>query len=176
MPKKAEAAERVRSVHAYCVFCETQKCDLMAQLIQRRTGIFCLSPQIIQRKWVKGECQEKRHAWLPGYIFLYPEKPLTERFWLPGMIRWLGHGELEGHDLDFAVMLKERGGVMGTVRLVEEGDRCTVEDPLWKQMEGRVIKIDRGRKRCCVEFVFDALRRAVCRGYELVKPVTDEQP
>ena len=89
---------------------------------------------------------------------------------MPGIIRRLGDGELKDEDLAFANMLYERNGIMGTIHLSEVGQHCTVSDPLWQKMEGKVIKIDRGRKRCCVEFTFDGVRRSVWLGYDLIQP------
>ena len=165
----------VREIHAYCLFCETQKCKTIAAMIERTQDIRCISPEIIQRKWTKGVCEEKRHDWLPGYVFLYTEEPLTESLRIPGIIRRLGDGELQNEDLAFANMLYEHQGVMGTIHLAEVGQYCTVSDPLWQKMEGKVIKIDRGRKRCCVEFTFDQVKRTVWLGYELIQLVKEEQ-
>ena len=164
----------MRKIYAYCLFCETQKCNTVASLIERTLGIRSFSPQIIQRKWVKGVCEEQHHPWLPGYVFLYTEDKLKGRITYPGIIRMLGNGELQNEDLAFANMLYDHNGVMGTIHLVEEGQYCTVNDPLWQKMEGRVIKIDRGRKRCCVEFTFDNSRRTVWLGYELIRPTNGE--
>ena len=160
-------------MHAYCFFCETQKCKSIAALIERTRGIRCISPEIIQRKWIKGICEEVRHHWLPGYIFLYPEESIMEPLRIPGIIRILGGGELKGSDLAFANMLYECNGVIGIVHLTEEGQHCTVDHPLWQKMEGTVIKIDRGRRRCCIEFTFDQTRRTVWLGYEMVKPIQE---
>lgn len=140
-------------------------------MIERCRGIPCIFPEIIQRKWVKGAAQEVRHPMLPGYLFLYPEEPLERLIRIPGIIRTLGNGELQNEDLAFAMMLKEHSGIIGTVHLAEIGERCTITDPLWQKAEGRIIKIDRGRKRCCVEFTFDAVRRTVWLGYDLIEPV-----
>ena len=156
-------------MYAYCLYCERQRCADIARLMESWHGIRAISPVIIQRKWKKGICQEERHDWLPNYIFLYPEEPLKDKIRIPGIIRWLGNGELEGADLAFAQMLYEKNGVLGTVRLAEAGDRCVINDPLWNNAEGRILKIDRGRKRCCVEFTFDNLTRTVWLGYDLVK-------
>lgn len=158
---------------AYCLFCETQKCATIVKIIQRIWDIPCISPQVIQRKWVKGIPREVRHAMLPGYIFLYPEEPLDKPIRMPGIIRTLGNGELQGEDLAFANMLKGQNGIIGAIRLAEEGDRCIVDDPFWQKMEGRVIKVDRGRKRCCVEFIFDEVKRSVWLGYSIVR-IVDE--
>ena len=157
-------------MYAYCLFCETQKCKTIASIIEHKYGIRSISPEIIQRKWTKGVCEEKRHDWLPGYVFLYSEEPINDPIRVPGIIRRLGDGELQNEDQAFAHMLYDHNGVMGTIHLVEEGQYCTVQDPLWQKMEGKVIKIDRGRKRCCVEFIFDNTRRTVWLGYDLIKP------
>ncbi len=162
-------------MYSYCLFCETQKCKIIANIIEHKYGIRCISPEIIQRKWTKGVCEELRHPWLPGYVFLYSEVPVTDPIKVSGIIRKLGDGELQNEDLAFANMLYEHDGVMGTIQLVEEGQHCTVNDPLWKQMEGKVIKIDRGRKRCCVEFIFDDIRRTVWLGYDLIRLAKEEQ-
>ena len=162
-------------MYAYCLFCETQKCKIIASIIEHNYGIRCISPEIIQRKWTKGVCEELRHPWLPGYVFLYSEEPVTDPIKVSGIIRKLGDGELQNEDLAFANMLFEHDGVMGTIQLVEEGQHCTVNDPLWQKMEGKVIKIDRGRKRCCVEFTFDDTRRTVWLGYDLIQLAKEDQ-
>lgn len=165
----------MRALYAYCYFCETQKCSTIAALIRRILNETCFSPQIIQRKWVKGVCEEIRHDWLPGYIFLYTDEPLTESLHIPGIIRRLGDGELNNEDLAFANMLYERNGIIGNIHLAEVGQYCTIQDPLWKKMEGRVVKIDRGRKRCCIEFTFDKTKRSVWLGYEMIHPYIEDK-
>ena len=112
---------------------------------------------------------------LPGYVFLYPDEPLEKLIRIPGVIRTLGNGELQDEDLAFATMLQEHDGVIGTIHLAEVGDRCTVADPLWEKMEGKVIKIDRGRKSCCIEFTFDMIPRTIWLGYDLIQLIQAEQ-
>ena len=159
----------MREVHAYCLFCETRRCRDIALTIERDCGYRSFSPQIIQRKWVKGTAREDLHDWLPGYIFVYTEEPIWPRFKIRGVIRCLENDELTGKNLEFAEMLYRRNGIMGTVRLAEVGDRCRIADPAWDGMHGIVVKLDRGRKRCCVEFEFDGIRRNVWVGYEIVE-------
>ena len=171
----AERSERGETMHAYCLFCETQKCAVIALQIRQRYGVRCISPRIIQRKWVKGVCTEEQHDWLPGYIFLYSDEPLTPFYGISGVIRWLGGGELANEDLAYAEMILRSDGILGTVHLAEVGDRCVIDDPRWAGMNGTVTKIDRGRRRCCVEFLFDRVRRSVWVGYDLVSKAKDEE-
>ncbi|MBR3741861.1 MAG: hypothetical protein IKN04_15650 [Clostridia bacterium] len=163
-------------MYSYCLFCETQKCERIAHIIQHVYGIRCISPRIIQRKWVKGQCLEEPHPWLPGYIFLYAEEPIVPSFCVTGIIRWLEHSELTGRDRLFAETLYRQDGVMGTVRLAQVGDRCQVDDPVWKSIHGSIVKIDRSRKRCCLEFEFAKTKRTVWVGYDMVKPEKGEDP
>ena len=156
-------------MHVYCLFCETQRCRQIAAIITRDYGYLCIYPQIVQRKWVKGVPTEALHDWLPGYLFLYSEKPIQTRLNINGIIRRLGKGELEGQDLSFAEMIYRRQGIMGTVSLLQEGDRCRVADSAWKDIQGKVVKMDFGRKRCCIEFEFDEVRRTIWVGYEMVR-------
>ncbi len=171
-PKTAALA--AKRMHSYCLFCQTQRCERIAQLIQSVHGVRCISPRIIQRKWVKGRCLEETHHWLPGYVFVYSEEPIVPSFPVDGIIRVLGNGELTGRDLLFAETLYSQGGVMGAVQLVQVGDRCRVSDPLWQNMQGTVVKVDRNRKRCCLEFEFAKTKRTVWVGYDLVEGNSDE--
>ena len=157
------------SLRAYCLFCETQKCATAARAIESHYGLKCIHPRILQRKWVKGTATEEPHDWLPGYLFLYSEEEVIPFYDVNGIIRWLGNGELQGQDRSFADTLYRQGGVFGTVSLLQEGDRCRVDDPVWEQLSGTVTSIDRGRKRCRVEFEFDGIKRTVWVGYELIR-------
>ena len=156
-------------MHVYCLFCETQHCRQIVAIISRDYGYQCIYPQIVQRKWIKGIPTEVQHDWLPGYLFLYSEQPIRERLNISGIIRRLGNGELEGQDLAFAEMVYRRQGIMGTVSLLREGDRCRVADPAWTEIKGKVVKMDFGRKRCCIEFEFDGIKRTIWAGYEMIQ-------
>ena len=153
----------------YCFFCETQRCKMIAELIRRSYGFSCFAPQIIQRKWIKGVSTEDTHDWLPGYVFVYSSEKINPRFTIDGIIRCLGNEELHGQDLKFAEMLYRKNGIIGSVPLVQEGERCLLSDPSWQGMHGIVIKMDRGRKRCCIQFEFDGIIRTIWVGYELVE-------
>ncbi|MCR5565543.1 MAG: hypothetical protein K6F61_01725 [Clostridiales bacterium] len=162
--------KEVSLMYAYCLFCETQRCKKIAEYINRNYGCLCISPQIIQKKWVKGVPKEESHDWLPGYLFVYTRERIIPRFDISGIIRCLGNTELSGQDLAFAEMIRLRKGVIGGVVLVhEEGARCRINDPAWEGFFGRVIKMDRGRQRCCIEFEFDGTPHTVWVGYEITE-------
>lgn len=150
---------------AYCLFCETQKCATIAHLIEYCLNIRCISPVIIQHKWVKGSVLEERHSMLPGYIFIYPREPLEKPLRIPGIIRILGNGELQNEDLAFASLLQEKDGVIGSICLDVDDGYYTINDSFWKKVEGKVMKIDKERKRCCIKFFFDSIYHTIWLGY-----------
>ena len=160
-------------MYCYCLFCETQRCRKIAQLIEQTTGIRTISPIILQREWKGKEYHEVPRNWLPGYIFLYSDKPIIPYFKFQGIIRWVGKDTLEGADLAFAKTLYDQGGIMGAIRLAAEGDRCIIHDPIWEKMHGTIVKLDRSRKRCCIEFEFDQQKRIVWIGYDLIENNTN---
>ena len=161
--------KEVKTMYAYCLFCETQRCKKIAEYISRNYGYLCISPRIIQRKWIKGIPTEESYDWLPGYLFIYSQNQIIPRFDVSGIIRCLGNTELSGKDLAFAEMIRLRNGDTGNIPLVYEGARCVINDPAWAGIHGRVIKMDRGRRRCCIEFEFDGAAHTVWAGYEIAE-------
>ena len=155
-------------VYAYCLFCETQRCKTIADYISTNYGYICLPPQIIQRKWVKGVPMEIKHDWLPGYLFLYLDKPRQIRIDISGIIRYLGEGYLDGQDRIFAEMIFETKGVMGPVSLIQENGRYVIHDPVWKKLNGQITRVDRERKRCCISYEFDSMFRTIWVGYIMI--------
>ena len=164
------SAKEMMQVYAYCFFCETQRCKKISELIRKNYNYICFAPQIIQRKWIKGVPTEEMHDWLPGYVFVYSAEKINPRFAIDGIIRCLGNEELHGEDLEFAEMLFQMNGIVGNVPLVQEGDCCILSDPSWQGMHGTVIKMDRGRRRCCIAFEFDGIVRTIWVGYNLIEP------
>lgn len=161
--------KEVMSVYAYCLFCETKRCRIIAEYINKNYGYHCISPQIIQRKWIKGIPAEENHDWLPGYIFIYTQERITPRFDISGIIRCLGNKELAGQDYAFAELIHQNNGVIGFIPLIQEGAYCRLNDPAWNGIHGRIIKMDRGRQRCCVEFEFDGVSHTIWAGYEITE-------
>ena len=156
-------------MYAYCLFCETQRCRTIAEYISKVYGYRCIYPRIIQRKWVRGASVEERHDWLPGYLFIYTEEKIIPRFDINGIVRCLGNRELAGTDLAFAEMIYRENGIIGIIPLIKDAGRCSIADPSWNEISGRVIKMDHERKRCCIEYEFDGQTRTIWTGYEITE-------
>ena len=149
-------------MYAYCLFCRTQRCERIAQLMEIRGVERAFSPQILRRMRKQGENLNQRNDLLPGYIFLYHSERLIDYTFfngIDGIIRRVGRTEtgyeLEGADREFAMHLLEKDGTVGAMRLVEIGQQVRLEDPLFDHSEGVITKIDYRKERARVDFRFD---------------------
>ena len=149
-------------MYAYCLFCQTQRCEVIAKLMEIRGVDRAFSPHIIRKQRKQGVNVERRFDLLPGYVFIYNKDRLTDYrlfYGMNGVIRRVGRREdgyeLEGSDLDFAMKLLEKDGLVGTMKICRVGDAVTLEDPLFSGCQGRVVAIDYRKERAKVEFVFD---------------------
>ena len=175
-------------MHMYCLFCQTQKTEQIAQLImnihrdateQSIRKVECISPKIVQRCWVQGREEQRVHSYLPGYLFLYTREPLTEFAHvrrLTGVIRLLGQREegyeLSGPDRSFAQMIYNMQGTIGIMKTIQVGDRVQLDEDLYAGFTGEVIRLDRRKGRAQIRFEFDGSVQNVWVGYEMVKRET----
>lgn len=155
-------------MYAYCLFCMTQRCKVIAQLLEIRGVNRAFSPQIIRKQRKKGENLKKRFDLLPGYVFLYSDERLVDYTLFCGMdgvIRRVGRTEtgyeLAGSDLDFAMKLLEKDGLVEGMKLYHSGDEVRLEDPLFAGCEGQVVEVDYRKERAKVAFVFDNAKREI---------------
>ena len=163
-------------MYCYCVFCVTVKCDMIASAIRQKFGFTAFSPKIVQRKWIRGECHEEIKPFLPGYVFIYTDEPLSqfrEIRMMEGVGRWLGERErdyqLQGDDLKFAEMLHGHGGTIGIMKTYREGDRVKLAKGMMGDFEGEIIKLDRRKGRAQLQYNFDGSTYKVWVGYEMIE-------
>ena len=149
-------------MYAYCLFCLTQRCKVIAKLMEIRGVDRAFSPQIIRRQRKDGKNERRSYDLLPGYVFIYNEERLTDYqlfYGMHGVIRRVGRTEngyeLAGSDLDFAMQLLEKDGVVGSLKICREGDEVVLEDPLFRGCQGKITKIDWRKERARVDFVFE---------------------
>lgn len=165
----------IDNMEAYCLFCNTVKCESIAAELNRRFHYEAYSPKIIQRKWVKGKCFEETRDYLPGYVFLYSDcsiKELAQIRSVDGVLRLLGEKEdgyrLFGDDLKFADMILQKRGTIGVLKAVEVGDRVRINKESLAGADGEIKKIDRHKGRAKVQFTFDQRSFQIWVGIDIV--------
>jgi len=150
-------------LHVYCLFCRTQRCRIIAELLEIRGINRAFSPQIIRNHRKMGQNIEKRFDLLPGYVFFFHDEPIESyqlfEKGIDGIIRRIGRPddeyELQGPDREFALRLYEKDGLVGVMKVLNVGDTVTLEDPLFEGCEGKITRIDYRKQRARVEFVFN---------------------
>ena len=151
----------VQNMFVYCLFCQTERTEYVAGEIERRGVHRAFSPTIVKRQRVKGENKDVTYRLFPGYVFVYSETELNtsaEFKEIRGIIRHLGNVEdnflLKGADLDFAMRLYQKDGMVGQVTVFKEGDNVRIDDPMWKGIKATITRIDYKKERARVEFNF----------------------
>lgn len=149
-------------MYAYCLYCQTYRCRVIAQLLEMRDAVSrSFSPQIVKRQRKKGVNIDQEYDLLPGYVFVFSEEAL-DRFdafrGIDGIIRRVGSEEtqwrLTDADLEFAMNLYQKDGKVGQLVLFKEGDAVRIADPLFNGCEGRVTQIDLRKQRARVDYKF----------------------
>ena len=151
-------------MYAYCLFCRTQRCARIAQLLEiRDNGVRrAFSPKILSRQRKQGLNIDRERDLLPGYVFLFSDERLMdyETFaGIDGVIRRVGRTEsgyeLEGTDREFALNLLGSGGKVGALKMINVGETVRLENSLFDGSEGVVTKIDYRKERARVDFRFE---------------------
>ena len=165
----------------YCVYCQTQKCSHAAIQIQQIFHCRVIQPKQEQLKWVKGKPIRETHDLLPGYIFLYTdheiEQPLTLRG-ITGVVRCLSDQEhryiLQGNDQAFALMLLEKDGIIGKMKVYKEGDRIRLCEGVYAGIETEILKVNRRNMRMLIRIPFAHMQVETWVEYEMVKPAEEK--
>ena len=151
-------------MYAYCLFCVTQRCEVIAKLMEIRGAFRAFSPQVIRRQRVRGRNEKVSYDLLPGYVFIFSQERMLnymDFFGMDGVIRRVGRQEtgyeLAGPDLDFAMNLYEKDGLVGSMKVCRIGEQVILEDSLFNGCQGRITRIDWRKERARVDFVFDQM-------------------
>ena len=167
---------------ARCLFCTTGKEEFVARGIEESGHGRALFPQRM-KKFRKGQSWEERlTALLPGDVFVYSDEELVRFAGFPSaqhIIRVLKYGNggdaLVGRDREFADWLWRLEGRVGVMRALQEGDRVEIIDGVFKQLRGRITRMDRRRKTVRVELDTQGAIRHIWLSYEIVDRVDAER-
>ena len=144
----------------YCLFCETKRCQTIANQLQGKVVDTAFSPKIVKRQRKSGKNIDVLYDLLPGYVFAFSScmlKSITP-LKVDGVIKVLGASEnnycLSGADKDFAHGLLSREGRIDIMKVIKIGDTVSLEDELFSEHKGKIIEIDYRKQRAKIEFAF----------------------
>lgn len=147
----ARTDAETRQETAYgCVFCTTGKERQVAGFIQTACpGVRALTMrQTKYRTHNKVKTREDAIV-LPSYVFFSASPDLEPRLCFPRqeLIRVLTHDggqwQLAGEDERFAKWLFQYDGLLGFSKAYKEGDKIRIVSGPLKDMEGKIIRVDR---------------------------------
>lgn len=160
----------------YCLFCETLKCEYVANTIMHRLSCRAISPKTIQHTWSEGKMVDIEHDLLPGYVFLYFENApldIASLRSIQGIIRCLSSTdkqfELSGSDEAFALMLLQKDGVIGKTPVYQEGQMIRICEGAYEGVETKILKVNRRNMRMQIEIPFAGRQVRTWVEYEIVK-------
>jgi transcriptional antiterminator NusG len=173
------------AMKCYCLFCragaEEKFVKSLSFLLKREYASFddlsVIFPVRVVQEKRQGKWRPKVQPVLPGYVFLYLDDddpfPSFQARQCEGYFRVLkypdGHIELKGTDLQYAEWIRSNKGTLQPSRIsLDLGNRITVISGPMKDMQGKVVKLDRHKKRVIVAFEFAGEVRHVNLSVEIV--------
>ena len=173
-------------VYAYCLFCQTQKCGLIASVLEMRGVDRAFAPQIIRRQRRQGVNEDRVFDLLPGYVFVYSEKELAGYDYLQlvegisGIARRIGDREhnwaLTGGDREFAMNLYRKNGVVGQFTIFRTGEKVRLTDPLFNGCQGTVTRMDMKKQRARVDYEFAGMHCFTWVACEVIEKLEENAP
>lgn len=144
-------------INTYCLFCCSGKENSVIKMLKNE-GFPAIAPTVMH--WTGGSAQPKKTArrLMPGYVFFDAD---TEPMWNrilkdSAVLKLLSYGDgeyaLRGTDLEFIDWIKKNNGIIEMSSAVKVGSMIEfVAGPL-KDMNGKIIKINRSRRQVQVSF------------------------
>ena len=178
-------------MYTYCLFCDTVRCQLVANVLMQRMPCRAFSPKQVQHTWSKGKMVDIVHDLLPGYVFLYLEdEPLdiSVLHTVQGVIKCLCSSEsteenaagkkyeLAGADEQFALMLLQKDGVIGKTKVYEEGQLIRICQGAFQGVETKILRVNRRNMRMQIEIPFAGRPVRTWVEYEVVESVEKDGP
>ena len=149
----------------------------MSRIADRGLGM-AFHPRKIKPFFKKGKWEDVPVSLLPGYVFVISEAPvpLNELWRIPDVIRPLTYGPddhdgfLSGQDQALALWLMQENGLVGNLDIVKEGSQIRIISGLLKNLNGRVVKVDRRKRLANVELEVVGSIHSVWLGVNFLEP------
>lgn len=171
-----------------CLFCQTGSERMVTELINRYGwGRAVFGEKVKVRHLGHGQEEKQLLPLLPGYVFVYlggetgcEGRIRRDYLGIGGVLRMLTYGEnhqeeLMGHDLEFAAWLWRCGGRVEVMRAIQVGDRVEINDPLFKELQGTIVRMDRRKKSVTVKLESESGDKFITLSYDVVQEVGAEE-
>ena len=147
---------------AYCIFCKSGSEDsIVAQISNLGSGIRAIAPIRVVLEKRKGKWESTERPLIDGYVFIYIEDDKSIDYFrdLIGVYKVLeyesGDRELRGADYEYALWIYRHDGRIEPSKALTEGGQVKIIDGPLMSIEGKIIRIDKHKRRAWVEFQFN---------------------
>ena len=148
-------------MNSYCIFCKTGSEKIVEKQVNKLSStIKAIAPRRILWEKRGGKWESTDKSLLPGYVFLYFEDDLPEKSLGPLLRNYRllqyenGKRELWGYDYDYAMWLYKYDGRIEESKALYEGDTVKIINGPLTDGIGKILKLDRHKRRAMVEFEF----------------------
>lgn len=168
-------------MNTYCIFCRNGSEQKIVKFINEHNNqVKAIAPtRIISEKTGK-KWSNITKPLIPGYVFLYCEEE-TDLFKSPKLkdiYKVLeydsGIRNLAGADLDYAMWIYNNHGQIAPSLVFEDGDKVVVTSGALADFKGRIVKIEKRKRRALVEFEFEGVKRQVSLSVEYMAKKEDK--
>jgi len=174
------------NISCYCLFVRSGSEQKVAEAISeanklRETGseVLAVAPRRMMQEKRSGSWEKRALALLPGYVFVYGKLDADglRRLKADNVYKLLRYDnelrELLGDDREYALWILRNHGEIGVSRVIEEGDSIRVVDGPLADCVGKIVRLDKHKRRATVEFDFDGRKRTVSLSAEVVTAYED---
>ena len=179
MAGQAEDNQRLANINAYCLFCRTGDEQKIVEAInQRFPDLLALAPLKILPEKRRGKWEDRARTLLPGYIFVFcagqlPHDLKRKTHNLYKILQYeRGIRTLTGPDADYAMWLHRHHGKIATSKILSVGKTVQVIDGPLQDFAGRIVRLDKHKRRAWIEFDFDGHKRTISIGAECLDEMT----
>lgn len=175
---------------SYCLYCKTGSEAKLVKLLKKdmrdylQMEMDVIYPTRMMNQRRRGIWSRVEQPLLPGYVFIYldddtpfPSFIIKQERDAYKILRYPdGSIELQSGDLQYAMWVYNHGGRFEPSTVVfTHGQIVKVLDGPLKEMEGKIVKLDRHHKRVVVGFMFAGAERRVNLSINIIDLAEGEQ-
>lgn len=175
---------------AYCLYCKTGSEEKLVYLLKKDMRDYLameldvLFPKRVINQRKRGRWSNVEQPLLPGYLFLYLDDEVPFPLFIIKqerdaykILRYSdGTMELKEADAQYAMWVYSHGGkLLPSTVVYREGQLVKILDGPLKDMEGRIIKLDRHHKRVIVGFMFAGEERKINLSVQVIDLAPGEE-
>ncbi len=164
-------------IHCFCLFVRSGSEQTVADTLvkaREEQGIKVVAPRRFMQEKREGRWRKRALALLPGYVFVYGDLAPEDlrKLRTDNVYKLLKYDndlrELLGDDREYALWILRNHGDIGMSKVLDVGgDIRVVSGPLMDCI-GKIIRLDKHKRRATVQFDFDGRLRTVTLAAEVV--------